>query len=144
MLAQGSDGSPMRIAERFVEDPRSVLLGTSSFWEGVDFAGDALTVLIVARLPFSVPSDPVFQARGEQYDNSFNEYAVPQAIIRFKQGFGRLIRTSHDRGVAIVLDSRVTGRRYGREFIKSLPKMRLTDGKGNGVGNTVKRWLEYY
>ena len=144
VLAQGSDGSPMRLAERFVEDPHSVLLGTSSFWEGVDFAGDALTVLIVARLPFSVPSDPVFQARGEQYGNSFNEYAVPQAIIRFKQGFGRLIRTSRDRGVAIVLDSRITGRRYGREFINSLPEMRVTDGKGSGVGNTVKRWLEYY
>ena len=143
VLAQGTDGSPMRIADRFVEDPRSVLLGTSSFWEGVDFAGDALTVLIVARLPFSVPSDPVFQARGEQYGNSFNEYAVPQAIIRFKQGFGRLIRTSRDRGVAIVLDSRITGRRYGREFINSLPKMRVTDGRGKGVGNTVKRWLEY-
>ncbi len=143
VLAQGADGSPMRIAERFVEDPRSVLLGTSSFWEGVDFAGDALTVLIVARLPFSVPSDPVFQARGERYSNSFNEYAVPQAIIRFRQGFGRLIRTSRDRGVAIVLDSRITGRRYGREFIKSLPKMRVTDGKGKGAGNTITRWLEY-
>ena len=143
VLAQGSDGSPMRIADRFIEEPRSVLLGTSSFWEGVDFAGDALTVLIVARLPFSVPSDPVFQARGEQYGNSFNEYAVPQAVIRFRQGFGRLIRTSNDRGVAIVLDSRITGRRYGREFIKSLPKMRVTDGKGNGTGSTIKRWLEY-
>lgn len=143
VLAQGADGSPMRIAERFVEDPRSVLLGTSSFWEGVDFAGDALTVLIVARLPFSVPSDPVFQARGERYSNSFNEYAVPQAIIRFRQGFGRLIRTSRDRGVAIVLDSRITGRRYGREFIKSLPRMRVTDGKGRGVSNTIERWLEY-
>ncbi|MYA62791.1 MAG: hypothetical protein F4X94_09495 [Dehalococcoidia bacterium] len=143
VLAQGADGSPMRIADRFIENPRSVLLGTSSFWEGVDFAGDALTVLIVARLPFSVPSDPVFQARGERYVNSFNEYAVPQAIIRFRQGFGRLIRTSRDRGVAVVLDSRITGRRYGREFIKSLPKMRVTDGKGRGVSNTVKRWLEY-
>ena len=143
VLAQGADGSPMRIADRFLENPRSVLLGTSSFWEGVDFAGDALTVLIVARLPFSVPSDPVFQARGERYDNSFNQYAVPQAIIRFRQGFGRLIRTSRDRGVAIVLDSRITGRRYGREFIKSLPKMRVTDGKGKGAGNTIKRWLEY-
>ena len=143
VLAQGADGSPMRIADRFLENPRSVLLGTSSFWEGVDFAGDTLTVLIVARLPFSVPSDPVFQARGERYDNSFNQYAVPQAIIRFRQGFGRLIRTSRDRGVAIVLDSRITGRRYGREFIKSLPKMRVTDGKGKGAGNTIKRWLEY-
>ena len=143
VLAQGADGSPMRIADRFIEEPRSVLLGTSSFWEGVDFAGDALTVLIVARLPFSVPSDPVFQARGERYDNSFNQYAVPQAIIRFRQGFGRLIRTSRDRGVAIVLDSRITGRRYGREFIKSLPRMRVTDGKGKGAGRTIEKWLEY-
>ncbi len=143
VLAQGADGSPMRIASRFMEEPRSILLGTSSFWEGVDFAGDALSVLIVARLPFSVPSDPVFEARGEQYRNSFNDYAVPQAIIRFRQGFGRLIRTSKDRGVAIVLDSRITGRRYGREFIKSLPPMRVTDGKGRSARDIIKMWLEY-
>ena len=143
VLAQGADGPPATLAARFIEEPESALLGTSSFWEGVDFAGDALQALIVARLPFSVPSDPVFEARGEQYDNSFMEYAVPQAIIRFRQGFGRLIRTSRDRGIAIVLDPRITTRRYGREFINSLPKMRVTDGKGQGVGNTVKKWLEY-
>ena len=142
VLAQGMDGPPQLLAARFLEQPRSVLLGTSSFWEGVDFAGDALTVLIVTRLPFSVPTDPVFEARSEQYANSFMEYAVPQAAIRFKQGFGRLIRTSRDRGVAIVLDSRIVTRRYGRQFIESLPDMRLTDGKGATTAHLIDRWME--
>ena len=141
-LAQGVDGPPRQIAERFVRRPESVLLGASSFWEGVDFAGDSLTVLIVTRLPFDVPSDPVFQARSELYQNPFMEYAVPQAIIRFKQGFGRLIRTGRDRGVAITLDSRVVTRRYGRMFIASLPKTRVTNGKGYPVSDIVTKWME--
>ncbi len=141
-LAQDVDGPPRRIAERFVQHPQSVLLGAASFWEGIDFAGDSLTVLIVARLPFTVPSDPVFQARSELYENPFMEYAVPQAIIRFKQGFGRLIRTGRDRGVAIVLDTRVTTRRYGRMFINSLPKTRVTNGRGYPVSEIVTKWME--
>ena len=141
-LAQGVDGPPRQIAERFVRSPASVLLGASSFWEGVDFAGDSLTVLIVTRLPFDVPSDPVFQARGELYQNPFMEYAVPQAIIRFKQGFGRLIRTARDRGVAIVLDSRISTRRYGRMFTGSLPKTRVTNGRGYPVSDIVTKWME--
>ena len=141
-LAQDVDGPPRRIAERFVQHPQSVLLGAASFWEGIDFAGDSLTVLIVARLPFTVPSDPVFQARSELYENPFMEYAVPQAIIRFKQGFGRLIRTGRDRGVAIVLDTRVTTRRYGRMFINSLPKTRVTNGRGYPVSEIITKWME--
>jgi DNA polymerase-3 subunit epsilon/ATP-dependent DNA helicase DinG len=121
-----------------------VLLGTSSFWQGVDFAGDALTVLIIARLPFTVPSDPIFQARSEQYEReAFNKYAIPQAILKFRQGFGRLIRSSRDRGIAIVMDSRITSSRYGRRFIQSLPEMTVTDGKGRGTSTVVNRWLEY-
>ena len=85
----------------------------------------------------------MFEARSEQYENSFMEYAVPEAIIRFRQGFGRLIRSDKDRGVAIVLDSRIVARRYGREFIASLPEMRVTDGKGAGVGEVITKWLEY-
>ena len=141
-LAQGVDGPPQRIAARFVERPESVLLGAASFWEGIDFAGDSLTVLTVTRLPFTVPSDPVFQARSERYNNPFMEYAVPQAIIRFKQGFGRLIRTGQDRGVAIVLDSRIVTRRYGRLFIDSLPKTRVTNGKGYPVSDIITMWME--
>ena len=143
VLAQGIDGSPARLASRFLEEPRSVLLGTSSFWEGVDFVGDTLSVLILTRLPFSVPTEPVFEARSEQYENPFMEYALPQAILRFRQGFGRLIRSDNDRGVAIVLDSRTVTRRYGREFLTSLPEMRVTDGKGAGTGEVITKWLEY-
>ena len=143
VLAQGVDGPPRQIASRFAEAPASVLLGTNSFWEGVDFAGDALKVLIVARLPFLVPSDPVVQARSAQYRNPFLEFALPQAIIRFRQGFGRLIRTSSDRGVVIVLDSRISTQRYGSEFIKSLPKVRVTDGLGAPVGEVVRKWMDF-
>ena len=143
VLAQGIDGSPAQLASRFLDEPRSVLLGTSSFWGGVDFVGDTLSVLILTRLPFSVPTEPVFEARSEQYDNPFMEYALPEAIIKFRQGFGRLIRSDKDRGVAIVLDSRTVSRRYGREFIASLPEMRVTDGRGSGVGEVITKWLEY-
>ena len=142
VIAQGRDGPPRVVAERFVQEPRSVLLGTSSFWEGVDFSGDSLTVLIVARLPFQVPSDPVFKARSQQYDNAFMEYALPNAIIRFRQGFGRLIRSTRDRGVAIVLDPRILTQRYGREFIAALPRMRVTDGRGHGTANLINKWME--
>ena len=144
VLSQVLDGPPQLLAESFLDEPRSVLLGTSSFWQGVDFAGDSLTVLVITRLPFTVPSDPIFQARSEQYgDEAFTKYAVPQAILKFRQGFGRLIRSSTDRGVAIVLDSRLTNSRYGRRFINSLPRMTVTNGKGQGTPAVVRRWLEY-
>ena len=144
VLSQGLDGPPPLLAEWFLEEPRSVLLGTSSFWQGVDFPGDALTVLIIVRLPFTVPSDPIFQARSEQYGSqAFAKYAIPQAILKFRQGFGRLIRSSTDRGIAIVMDSRITSSRYGQRFVDSLPKMTVTNGKRQGTTAVVKRWLEY-
>ena len=144
VLSQGLDGPPQLLAEWFLEEPRSVLLGTSSFWQGVDFAGDALTVLIITRLPFTVPSDPIFQARSEQYGSeAFAKFAVPQAILKFRQGFGRLIRSTRDSGVAIVMDSRITKSGYGRRFIGSLPEMTVTNGKGQGTSAVVQRWLEY-
>lgn len=124
VLQQGADGPPAQVVRRFMQNPRSVLLGTASFWEGVDLAGDTLSVLIVARLPFNVPSEPVFQARSELYDNAFMQYAVPQAILRLRQGFGRLIRTKTDRGAVIILDRRVTASRYGSAFLRSLPPAR--------------------
>ena len=111
VLPQGVDGPPHRLLQTFLDNPRSVLLGTASFWEGVDLAGDSLKVLLLARLPFSVPTEPVFEARSDLYENSFMEYAVPQAILRLRQGFGRLIRTRTDRGVVIILDKRTVSRR---------------------------------
>ncbi len=127
VLQQGNDGPPAQVVRRFMQNPRAVLLGTSSFWEGVDLAGDALSVLIVARLPFNVPTEPVFQARSELYDNAFMQFAVPEAILRLRQGFGRLIRTKTDRGAVIILDRRITASRYGSAFLRSLPPARRVD-----------------
>ena len=131
---------------RFLENPETVLLGTASFWEGVDLAGESLQALLVARLPFNVPTEPVFEARSEQFENSFMQYALPQAILRLRQGFGRLIRTKTDRGAAVILDSRLVSRRYGRLFVDSLPpatraRVPLYDlgGAGHALAGQVNR-----
>lgn len=128
VLGQGIDGSRRALLERFKEFPRTVLLGTSSFWEGVDVVGDALSVLVIAKLPFSVPTDPIFAARSEQFKEPFNEYAVPQSVLRFKQGFGRLIRSREDRGIVVVLDKRLLTKKYGEKFLHSLPATRVRTG----------------
>ena len=141
VLAQGIDGRPAQLLRRFVEEPSSLLLGTSSFWEGVDLAGESLKVLLVLRLPFSVPTDPLFEARSELYDDPFNEYAVPQAVLRLRQGFGRLIRTRTDRGVAVILDRRITSRRYGREFLASLPDVELRRGSLHDLSANIREWM---
>ena len=141
MLVQGNDGSPHQIIRRFRENPRSIILGTASFWEGIDLAGDSLQALVVMRLPFNVPTEPVFEARSELYDNAFMEYALPQAILRLRQGFGRLIRTKTDRGVAIILDKRVISRRYGSLFIRSLPPASRKACKLDELGDEVRQWL---
>lgn len=126
LFAQGvSGGSRMRILKSFQKFSHAVLFGTNSFWEGVDVPGDALASVIVVRLPFSSPEEPVFKARAKhitaQGHNSFNELSLPEAIMRFKQGFGRLIRSSQDKGAFIVLDRRITTKSYGKEFITALP-----------------------
>ncbi len=125
LLAQGRSGSRENITAVFKRGNRSVLLGTHSFWEGVDIAGDALSCLAIARLPFGVQTDPIIEARCEKVEsdggNAFMEYSLPSAVIRFRQGFGRLIRSKTDRGVAIVADRRVAVKRYGQWFRDSLP-----------------------
>ena len=141
LLVQGNDGSPDQIIRRFRENPKSMILGTASFWEGIDLAGDSLQALVVMRLPFNVPTEPVFEARSELYDNAFMEYALPQAILRLRQGFGRLIRTKTDRGVAIILDRRVISRRYGSLFIRSLPPASRKACKLDELGDEVRQWL---
>lgn len=141
LLVQGNDGSPDRIIRRFRENPRSIILGTASFWEGIDLAGDSLQALVVMRLPFNVPTEPVFEARSELYDNAFMEYALPLAILRLRQGFGRLIRTKTDRGVVIILDRRVISRRYGSLFIRSLPPASRKTCKLEELGDEVRQWL---
>lgn len=125
VLAQGIDGSRRALLERFREFPRTVLLGTNSFWEGVDVVGDALSVLVIAKLPFSVPTDPIFAARSEQFQDPFADFSVPLSILRFKQGFGRLIRSREDRGVVVCLDKRLLSKKYGQQFLASLPHTRV-------------------
>lgn len=120
-LAQGIDGSPRQLVQAVLANPQTVLFGTASFWEGVDIAGEALSLLIMARLPFNVPTEPVFAARSAGYDDPFNQYALPHAVLRFRQGFGRLIRTKSDRGVMVVLDRRIVSKGYGQAFLGSLP-----------------------
>lgn len=142
LLAQGADGTPQQLVRAFLENPRAVLLGTASFWEGVDLAGDCLQVLLVARLPFSVPTEPVFAARSELFEDPFNQYAVPQAVLRLRQGFGRLIRTRTDRGVAIILDRRITSRRYGRVFLDSLPPCTFKACNLRQLPQEIARWLK--
>ena len=141
-MGQGIDGGPKRLLETFKTHPKTVLLGTSSFWEGVDVVGEALSVLVLTRLPFSVPSDPVFVARSELFDDPFNQYAVPQAVLRFKQGFGRLIRGKSDRGVIVVLDRRVKSKFYGDAFIGSLPLCLVKSGPSRNLAGEVLGWLE--
>jgi ATP-dependent DNA helicase DinG len=118
------------LLERFRETPHAVLFATSSFWQGVDVRGDQLSCVIIDKLPFAVPSDPVVAARQRSIDesggSSFNQYSVPQAIIALKQGLGRLIRSTTDRGVLAILDPRVRTKAYGRVFLQSLPQCRVT------------------
>jgi ATP-dependent DNA helicase DinG len=113
------------LLHQFRETNRSVLFGTDSFWEGVDVAGDALRCVVIVKLPFKVPSDPLFEARSEAIaalgKSPFFEYSLPQAIVKFKQGFGRLIRTQEDRGCVICLDTRLVTKGYGKYFLESLP-----------------------
>ncbi|CAN5681397.1 helicase C-terminal domain-containing protein [soil metagenome] len=142
VLGQRIDGSPRQLIERLIEVPETVLLGTNSFWEGVDIVGDRLSLLVITRLPFSVPTDPVFAARSEQFENPFIQYAVPQAILRFKQGFGRLIRSSRDRGVVAILDRRVISRRYGRAFLASLPPVNVLEAGHEQIAAATRTWLE--
>jgi len=141
LLGQNIDGSRARLLETFRAGPRAVLLGTSSFWEGVDVVGEALSCLVIARLPFAVPTDPVFAARSELFDDPFREYAVPQAILRFKQGFGRLIRSRTDRGVVAVLDRRLVSKSYGRAFLHSLPDCVVRTGPARDLPRSAEAWL---
>ena len=138
-----SDGtSRQMLVEGFKKAERAVLLGTRSFWEGVDIPGDDLSALVIVRLPFAVPSDPIFAARSEQYENSFMQYAVPDAILRFRQGFGRLIRTQTDRGVVALFDNRVITKRYGQAFLDSLPACTVRRGPLADLPGIAAQWID--
>jgi ATP-dependent DNA helicase DinG len=129
MLKQG-DAPKSALLEEFRLTPNAVLFATSSFWQGVDVQGEQLSCVIIDRLPFAVPSDPVVAARVKAIDsgggNAFFDYQVPAAVITLKQGFGRLIRSLHDRGLLVLLDNRILKKQYGRVFVESLPKYKRT------------------
>ena len=128
---QGGELSRTDMLQAFREDTDSVLFGTSSFWEGVDVRGEALSNVIITRLPFEVPTHPVMEARVKQIKesggNEFFEFSLPEAILRLKQGFGRLIRTQTDKGIVVILDPRIKTRSYGKQFLASLPDCEIVE-----------------
>jgi DNA polymerase-3 subunit epsilon/ATP-dependent DNA helicase DinG len=138
---QGAGASPHTLLETFKNSDSAVLLGTRAFWEGVDVPGEALSVLVIAKLPFDVPSDPIIAARAETFEDSFYEFAIPEAILRFRQGFGRLIRTQYDRGVVVILDKRILSKSYGRLFIDSLPNCTLQVSNLDELPDATIKWL---
>ncbi len=142
LYAQGEGLSRNQLLENFRTTERAVLLGTRSFWEGVDVPGEALSCLAIAKLPFNVPTDPIFAARAETFDEPFLEYAVPEAVLSFLQGFGRLIRTRTDRGVVAIFDRRLVSKSYGQVFLQSLPGPTIRRGPATMLPQAARKWLE--
>ena len=142
ILGQGIDGQRRQLLKSFEEADRPLLLGTSTFWEGIDIPGERLSCVIVVRLPFPVPTDPIYAARAEQVRDPFSQLALPQAALRLKQGFGRLIRRSTDHGAVVILDNRILGRDYGKAFLEILPPASRFVGRSREVAGRVGEWLE--
>ncbi|MEZ4718575.1 MAG: helicase C-terminal domain-containing protein [Caldilineaceae bacterium] len=140
-VLQHGSSSRRRLLREYRATERAVLLGTRSFWEGIDLPGEQLSVLVIVKLPFAVPSDPLVAARSAEFENSFMEYTLPDAILRFRQGFGRLIRRASDRGVVLLLDSRIWQKRYGQAFLEALPACTVRRASMANLGEEVDLWL---
>jgi len=141
VFEQGEGASPNALLESFRSTERAVLLGTRAFWEGVDVPGDSLSVVVITKLPFDVPTDPLIAARSELYEDPFNEYYLPEAILKFRQGFGRLIRSASDRGIVAIFDRRVLTKQYGRLFLSSLPQCTARQGPATNLPKMAETWL---
>jgi ATP-dependent DNA helicase DinG len=146
LIAQGVDsGSRARLTKNFQRFDNSILFGTNSFWEGIDIPGDDLSCLVIIRLPFTPPDQPVMAAKSEKLKaeggNPFYDLSLPQAIIRFKQGFGRLVRSSRDKGAVFVFDRRMIETRYGKSFIQSLPKLPVSIKPVNELVDELRDWM---
>lgn len=147
LVTQMGSASRTALLQRFIQDTNSVLLGTESFWEGVDIPGEPLELLVITKLPFAVPSEPIVQAITEDIEknggNAFMEYSVPEAILKFKQGFGRLIRSKEDRGIALIMDKRLSVKRYGQYFRQSVPAeirfVKNNEELMENIGQWIKR-----
>ncbi len=143
VLLQSEGGSRQHLLEQFkAPDARAVLLGTRSFWEGVDVPGPALQAVLITKLPFDVPSDPIFAARSETFESPFFQYAIPEAVLRFRQGFGRLIRRRNDEGVVVILDKRVISKRYGQSFLEALPECVVVRQRHERLTELIARWFQ--
>ena len=144
IMKQGDDDNA-RLLEKFKNDNESVLFATDSFWQGVDIPGESLSQVIIVKLPFSVPNDPVFMARSEAIEkrggSSFMELSVPEAVIKFRQGTGRLIRRSDDKGVVTVLDKRIYEKRYGASFVNSLRECKILYAPLNELTKSINRFI---
>ncbi|MHB1499940.1 MAG: ATP-dependent DNA helicase, partial [Candidatus Dormibacteria bacterium] len=121
VLGQGLDGTRNQLLRNFRQHGRTVLLGTNSFWEGIDLPGDILQCVVIDKLPFPVPTDPIFQARSRGLSDSFSRLSLPEAVLRLKQGFGRLVRGHGDRGAVVICDPRILEKSYGESFVAALP-----------------------
>jgi len=141
LLQQGTS-SRLRLLREYTESDNAILLGTRTFWEGIDLPGDQLSCLLIARLPFSVPTDPLVAARSAEFDNAFKEYTLPEAVLRFRQGFGRLIRRTSDRGVVVLLDSRIWRKSYGQHFLDALPTCTVRHAPLTNLGEEIGQWLD--
>ncbi len=141
VLGQGIDGTRRQLLASFLQSPRTLLLGTASFWEGIDIPGDALQCVVIAKLPFAVPTDPLVRARTEGLGDPFGQYVLPDAVIRLRQGFGRLIRSSADRGAVVIADSRLLNRDYARRFLEALPPAAVAREGTAGVAERVAAFV---
>jgi ATP-dependent DNA helicase DinG len=146
LIAQGiSAGSRTKLTKNFQRFEKSILFGMNSFWEGIDIPGEDLSCLVMVRLPFSPPDEPLTEAKNEYMKqkgkNPFSAYGLPEAVLRFKQGFGRLIRTESDKGLVIVFDRRIETTAYGKDFIRSIPPVTLHHSSLNEIIQIVEDWL---